>query len=463
VLLSYVQAKFSKRFANFHQSEPVSSPIFSTIAFENLGFLDFKRRLDHNTDFIVSNLSVLPIKKLLRELIVQCKVQCNKAELKQFTKELKLMFDPSFRLLLSDFRALAFSWYQACHSTQDLRAKLMQTIGEFEEVKAGKIAENEKSALEDLLANLRAKLAEMPKYFIREDNFDDKCVAGLHQIFQFYSKQQFLLGKAPTFDVIKSNKEVLTIGKFIRFCKDFRLVNEKDKKSLSKMGKICQNAFVQTAEFGKNMHEHHFIAALDIIAADFFDTVYDKTHNTSWQEMPLMEKRRKLYEVLECHEPKLYNAKLKGLIPHFGVDPPSRLPDYDLSKKYIFKPNRLKETKEKVEMWKKKKNDELNAKTPRVEVESVLKKPQINSYAKSHRAMNKINKISWKGLNDMKPQQFKDSSQELDIDELVIESSEEEGDFDRTPAAAMFKSVSAQNINKKDNARALASMKKPGK
>ena len=41
------------------------------------------------------------------------------------------------------------------------------------------------------------------------------------KVFHFYSKQQALLGKTPTFDMIQNNLNTFTKGKFLKFCLDF--------------------------------------------------------------------------------------------------------------------------------------------------------------------------------------------------------------------------------------------------
>ena len=45
-------------------------------------------------------------------------------------------------------------------------------------------------------------LSQNPKKNTKNYELTEKTKAGIHEIFLFYSKQQFLLGKAPTFDSI---------------------------------------------------------------------------------------------------------------------------------------------------------------------------------------------------------------------------------------------------------------------
>mmetsp|Transcript_38430 Transcript_38430/g.58516 ORF Transcript_38430/g.58516 Transcript_38430/m.58516 type:complete len:96 (-) Transcript_38430:167-454(-) len=47
----------------------------------------------------------------------------------------------------------------------------------------------------------------------------------LKAIFDFYSKQQMLLGKMPTFDQIEKNSHQMSLGEFNKFCADFGLLH----------------------------------------------------------------------------------------------------------------------------------------------------------------------------------------------------------------------------------------------
>ena len=380
--------------------------IIKTIEYSNMSFIDFKSRIDSQTDWIVQALPFIPLKRMIPELLNLCKIQISAKELKLFSKELKTFAQPEEKKYsLTDFRSIIFSWYSVCHSTDDLRSKLINSISEFEEIKDSKLPDHEKLSVDNLLVALKAKLKEIPNYSIRDDNFEDKCLAGLHQIFNYYSKQQFLLGKTPTFDTIKANVEMLTIGKFIKFCKDFKIIDESDKIQAKKSLKIVQNAFIQSAEFGRNMHEHHFINALDLLAKQFFDKEYDKIHNTSWHNISLDEKKRKFYEHLECYDSNIYNHKLKEAAPHFGVDPYNRIPDYDLSKKYKVRNDKSERDKASLEEWKQKKNIEkmiegeaINKEKGRIDVQ----KKYMNNYktGKKNGKKNKLKDVDKVNLDD---------------------------------------------------------------
>mmetsp|Transcript_12864 Transcript_12864/g.12766 ORF Transcript_12864/g.12766 Transcript_12864/m.12766 type:complete len:192 (+) Transcript_12864:508-1083(+) len=54
----------------------------------------------------------------------------------------------------------------------------------------------------------------------------EKCLKG---IFDFYSRQQLLIGKKATFEEIESKINTLLIGEFLKFCLDFKVPLRKPK------------------------------------------------------------------------------------------------------------------------------------------------------------------------------------------------------------------------------------------
>ena len=50
---------------------------------------------------------------------------------------------------------------------------------------------------------------------------EEKREKTLRGIFDFYSRQQILVGKKATFDEIKKELDHLNMGEFFRFCLDF--------------------------------------------------------------------------------------------------------------------------------------------------------------------------------------------------------------------------------------------------
>ena len=202
--------------------------------------------------------------------------------------------------------------------------------------------------LESLMSALIQKikiLSQNPKKNTKNYELTEKTKAGIHEIFLFYSKQQFLLGKAPTFDSINRNSEVLTISKFLLFCKDFGLIkNSKNPRKIKSRSKIFSEIFRKNSNFGREMHEYQFVSALKSIAEVYFNEEYDTIHQTRYFNYSLQEKTKKLYEILNFDNEKIYKTYLKGNISHFGCYP-SRIPDNDLSKHYKLSPKKHKKMK----------------------------------------------------------------------------------------------------------------------
>ena len=92
----------------------------------------------------------------------------------------------------------------------------------------------------------------------------------------------------------------------------------------------------------------------------------------------------------------IYSAKLKGLIPHFGVEQNDRIPDYDLAKNYKAKPEKMKLAKLQIEEWKQKKLIEKakneHPKTDRVERKGYAGRfEQIKKFKEVRRTINEFN------------------------------------------------------------------------
>lgn len=397
-----------------------------TVQFGNMSFKDYQGRIELQNDWIMASLPEIPPKALLKELLSLCKIQALQSELKEFSKELK-KYPEYTSYILSDMKSILYSWYQACHSTQDLRSKVLNTISELEFFQTAQLSNYEKTALKDLLDTFKSKLKEIPASTSNETTFEDKCITGLHNIFNYYSKQQFLIGKTPTFDVIKSNTEMLTIGKFIRFSKDFKVIEDKDKTQTKKMLEIVQKVFKQSADCGKYMYEHHFIKGIELLSIKFFDEEYDIAHNTNWKSLPTSQKKMRFYEYLECFDPNLYTQKLKGSLPHFGVETYDRIPDYDLSKKYKPRPEKFKKIKISLDEWKKKQKSQKDNNNI---LHSVRNRPNEEIKTGKSNLTNRTPEIvNWEELGKVTKQQIKD----FEFEDFIQNESDESSSVDHKP------------------------------
>jgi hypothetical protein len=78
----------------------------------------------------------------------------------------------------------------------------------------------------------------------------------LGKVFKFYSTQQSLLGKSPTFDSIDKNLNTLTKGKLLKFCLDFSIPLKNEE---------ILDLFNQVSGYAKEMNFKQFLMFLEKI------------------------------------------------------------------------------------------------------------------------------------------------------------------------------------------------------
>ena len=124
------------------------------------------------------------------------------------------------------------------------------------------------------------------------------------KVFKFYSKQQQLIGKSPTFEMIQNNANTFTKGKFLKFCKDFKIALTKDE---------ALSIFNKVTDFCSEMSLEQFKNALNELKGDktikqFYEflefnnpkklrkkcTPFSKKHLLSLPELPfqLLQKKK---------------------------------------------------------------------------------------------------------------------------------------------------------------------------
>ena len=365
---------------------------YQAIELSRISYEEFITRINAMSQWLNKNIDPKLLKPILTEYISICKIIPDISEIKILWKMIKTKdFSNKEFLQIDDIRSLLTEWYHESHSSQDLRIKLMKTIRNYEKLKEDLMSIDEKNNLESLIYSLRIQLKKIPSKSMNfVNNFLDKSKEGLSEIFKHYSKQQFLIGKSPTFDNIQKNLEILTFGKFIKFSKDFKIVDKtkKDKKS-KKIFKFIEKVFKENSDFNKEMHEHQFFAAVDALALFLLDAEYDEKNHTNWKDIPQEEKILKFYEILGLHESTMYSKKMKDSIPHFGAESYSRIPENDWSKRYKFNPEKFANLKSNIEEWKSRKTEEQQSE----------KNANIHSKKNSMRGNNRESNIRIKELS----------------------------------------------------------------
>ena len=247
--------------------------------------------------------------------------------------------------------ALLTSWFNSSHGSEDLRTKIMKTIQDFEVLQDSQLSIDERSSLDNLVSSLKTQLKKVPGKPGSSQTLEQSHL-GISLIFNHYVKQQFLLGKAPTFDLIQKNMEVLNQAKFIKFCKDFEIITDNPNGVNIKQSKKLSKIFKKFSDFNKDMHEHQFLLALQELSKSYIDEEYDTKHATNWSSLANDDKLLKFYEIMGFHDPGIYSKKLRDIGSHFGLDQSSRISDNDYSKRYKFDLQKSRKMKLDIQQWK---------------------------------------------------------------------------------------------------------------
>jgi hypothetical protein len=127
---------------------------------------------------------------------------------------------------------------------QEIIAKLIQTIKEYEELKFQRQQMSEDTTvidsliitLKDQLAKIQSgKISKPSKPKQKEAGVEEKSKDPLKEIFEFYVRQQNNVVKNSLIENLVQNYSILNLAKFMRFMKEFELmdtIKRKDKRML---------------------------------------------------------------------------------------------------------------------------------------------------------------------------------------------------------------------------------------
>jgi hypothetical protein len=399
----------------------------STLDFSSVSFQDFNSRISKFlNDFDLSSTK-------FDSFFIKSKILVEKSDLSLLSKQVQQV--KSWESQEAVQNSLK-DWYQSTHNTHDLRSKLMKTIQDYESLKSENLSTDEKISIENLLHSLKSQLKKIPRKSsgsLLTENFQEKSHQGLSEIFKHYSRQQFLLGKNPTFEHISKNLEILTLAKFLKFCKDFELIqpdsNERETRKRSKWAKVI---FKKFSEYNRDMHEHHFLACMENVADFYLSQEYDKEHSTCFSNLPGPEKTLKFFEVMGFHDPLIYSKRLGNFSAHFGVEPYTRIPENDPSKKYRYDPEKYRKLKMSVDEWKNRKLENTQ-KYPEVKILRKKSEDFLKAYKRGKVSNNlaiSIKPLQRKGftfreLQELKHEDLSKLDEEFNINHLVDGSEDE--------------------------------------
>jgi hypothetical protein len=347
------------------------------------------------------------------------------------------------QLSYEEFMSVLIPWWNlpksaSVHTTKKLdtlSSKLLVTIDEFERLRMAKALGGEDvGPLEIILKSLKKQLSHLQStgYQPFPDHFLAKCKQNIHQAFCFYARSQNLLGTKPDFEEISRNLRTLSVGKFIRFFRDFGLMEKpRDKQQRGLDRKVLTKIFMKYSVFQKEMGEDLFVQALDLAAEAYYSRKFDAVFETNEAQKSLEEKRKQFYRVLELDDFVAVHRKFKGFTSPFGTKTDYRIPEDDPARRYKYK--EYHHQRLTVEEFRRKRNASKETIQPRREHAHKAPSDAIVAFQKptnvKAEAGNKgRNPFTWQGLGDMQPEQLRGPGDNFNIDDLIVDdSSDEEG------------------------------------
>ena len=258
-------------------------------------------------------------------------------------------------LSCSQFLSLLRKWYRAngvplasldTQVSDLLRTQLKKTIIQYK-LQLGRVSDpDERSNYKQLIDTLKQQQTEL-RYGHQISFSADLNRApspeeekGLKDIFKFYAAQHSNTGRTPTFEAITESAEKVDLGSFLHFCKDFGLYRPGDaSRQLRSLQKDeLTTVYKKLTPVARKMAYEGFLAALDVLADDFFNGDYNSLHPgpCDCTLMPLWQKRILLYEMMGSGDPKHYFKTCKPFQRAFAstIEPGARIFEDDLSFKY---------------------------------------------------------------------------------------------------------------------------------
>lgn len=345
------------------------------------------------------------------------------------------------KLTFDDFKAIILPWYneneilsvQEAAKKESLEAKLAATILEYQNMREAKAAIGEDvTAIDIILKTLKTQQAKTKTVEVKpipDKVFWDQCKRNLHEAFVFYAKQQRLIGNKPSFDDISRNLSTLNIGKFLRFFRDFGIMGENKREDEPRHleRKLLIKIFMKHSILHKEMEESHFLEALDTVAKVFYKK------NPDLQDSSIEEKRKIFYKNLEIDNFEVMHKKFIGFGKAFGSNTDNRIPPNDPAKRYKYR--QTGEQRLSVEEFKKLRATKVIQESPKFEPMHKAPADAIVSYqnpaklGKIENGKKGRNPFTWQGLGDMQPEQLKDTDDEFDIKDLVVDDSSDEDEY----------------------------------
>lgn len=99
-------------------------------------------------------------------------------------------------------------------------------------------------------------------------------IQSLKEIFKFFAVQHLFLGRAPTFQMIQEQTELMDCGTFLAFCKQFSLFTDEKRQKMTQRGTLTQ-IFKKHATLNSHMTFSQFFEAIEAVALIYFNEEND--------------------------------------------------------------------------------------------------------------------------------------------------------------------------------------------
>ena len=282
--------------------------------FSSISYKEFIQQIIKNQEFIEKYLKITKSADIvLKHFLKRCQIKYPEDFFELFTEEQQLLIDHPINLRINinllnkthEKALISFEIFtEACKNTykalrypNNLRSTLKNSLKEYTQLKLTSNNIQETDFLQSMINKLKKqikKLSQTPKNVQKKNIFEENAENGINDIFKFYSKQHLLLEKSPTFEVINKNLEVLTLSKFLIFCKDFELIKSTtNPKKISTNMQAIHDIFKRNSNCLKDMNKTQFFQAITEISDFYLNNEFDLDHNTEFSSLNANEKKLK--------------------------------------------------------------------------------------------------------------------------------------------------------------------------
>ena len=275
------------------------------VELDSMTFKDFKEKVKNSEDFMGKVLKIGSSSGIvLTHFLNRCKVKMRENYSELFDEELALVtnnhleIDRNPKITWEQFCTSSINWFKAIKFPSKLRTNLLKSLKKYHKIRLETTSNDEKECIDSLLDKLKFQIKALnksPKIFKKpRKNIEENAQSAISEIFLFYSKQQFLLGRFPTFEEINKNLEILTLSKYLMFCKDFELFqNSSNPKTSETSLQVFQEIFKRHSDYVREMHLYQFSQSLSDIAEVYFTEEYDEKHQGNIAKLPGPQKLKK--------------------------------------------------------------------------------------------------------------------------------------------------------------------------